>query len=89
MSAAGPRPWPADSAWLSAATWMSSVRISVTVPRRPDVGAAHDVQRRGGRLAAGQAVRQVGQPVEVKAPAEQGQQPDREPGRGQRAGPSG
>ncbi len=55
--------------------------------KRPDVGAAHDVQRGRGRLAAGQAIRQVGQPVEVKAPAEQGEQPDREPGRGQRPGP--
>ena len=35
MSAAGPRPWPADSAWLSAATWRSSVRTSVTVPSGP------------------------------------------------------
>ncbi len=35
ISAAGPRPGPADSAWLSAATWMSSVMMSVTVPSGP------------------------------------------------------
>src|SRR5262249_27417589 len=54
-----------------------------------DVGAAHDVQRGRGGLAAGQPVRQVGQPIQVKAPGEQGQRPDREPGRRQRPGPEG
>jgi len=56
---------------------------------RPDVGAAHDVQRGRGSLTAGQAVGQVGQPVEMKAPGEQGERADREPGRGQRPGSEG
>jgi hypothetical protein len=35
ISAASPRPGPADSAWPSAANWMSSDKISVTVPNGP------------------------------------------------------
>jgi hypothetical protein len=35
ISAAGPRPGPADSAWPSAANWMSSDKISVTAPNGP------------------------------------------------------
>ena len=35
ISAAAPRPGPEAAAWLTAATWMSSVRISVTVPNGP------------------------------------------------------
>ena len=35
ISAAGPRPGPADSAWPSAANWMSNAKISVTVPNGP------------------------------------------------------
>jgi hypothetical protein len=53
---------------------------------RPAIGAAHDVQRRRGGLAASQAVRQIGQAVEVQAPGEQCERADREAGRGQRPG---
>ncbi len=35
ISAAGPRPGPADSAWPSAANWMSNAKISVMVPNGP------------------------------------------------------
>ncbi len=35
ITAAAPRPGPAASAWLSAATWISRVRTSVTTPNGP------------------------------------------------------
>jgi hypothetical protein len=35
ISAAGPRPPPDASAWLSAATWVSRTRTTVTVPSGP------------------------------------------------------
>jgi len=35
ISAAGPRPPPDASAWLSAATWASTTRTTVTVPSGP------------------------------------------------------
>ena len=53
---------------------------------RPDVGALHDLQRLVGRAAAAQSVGQVGQPVQVQAPAAGGERRDRERGGEQRAG---
>jgi trimeric autotransporter adhesin len=35
ISAAGPRSGPADSAWASAANWISKAKISVMVPNGP------------------------------------------------------
>jgi len=52
---------------------------------RPDVGAAHDVQRYRCGLAAAQAIGQISQAVQMHPPAEQGERRDRERCAGQRA----
>jgi len=53
---------------------------------RPDVGAAHDVQRHRCGLAAAEAVGQVSQAVQMQPPGEERENSHREAGRGQRAG---
>ncbi len=44
-------------------------------PHRADVGAAHDLQRGGGGTAAAEPVGGIGEPVEVQAAGEHGDQP--------------